>query len=136
MHRIALARIPLTLNVSPHFRTQIGFNAGHSAVTMLFHSHNKLVSFDTEDLPWSAGSLAFVQRMYPGRVERVKGNSIETVPAFAKSDPRKFDLFAVDGMHSGEFPYKARARCHTVTRLIVNAGVRPGRVSQLKQREL
>lgn len=92
-----------------HLIGEIGFNAGHSAITMLFQTHHsRLVSFDTEDLPWSKTSLEFVQRLYPGRVERIKGNSLETVPQFAAKDPRKFDLFAVDGMHDGVFPYQAR----------------------------
>jgi hypothetical protein len=38
-------------------------------------------------------------------MERVAGPSATTVPEFAKSDPRKFDLFAVDGLHDGEAPY-------------------------------
>lgn len=96
-----------------HLIGEIGFNAGHSAITMLYQTHHtKLISFDTMDLPWSTLSLEFVQGMYPHRVERVKGSSIDTVGVFAKTDERKFDLFCIDGMHSGVFPYQARAHCH------------------------
>lgn len=94
-----------------HLIGEIGFNAGHSAVTMLFQTHHSvLVSFDIEELAYSKTSLEFVQLMYPNRLERIVGSSIETVPVFAAKDKRKFDLFAIDGMHNAEFPYMVRAR--------------------------
>lgn len=95
------ARLP---NV--HLIGEVGFNAGHSAIAFLFHNNNsRVVSFDVGNLKWSAHSLEFLQRLYPGRVDRVKGYSQKTVARFAANDARKFDMFAIDGDHDGEAPY-------------------------------
>jgi predicted O-methyltransferase YrrM len=85
---------------------EIGFNAGHSAITALWSNENAtLVSFDTQDLDWSKQSLSFVSRIYPHRIDRVKGPSQVTIPVFASKDARKLDMLFVDGVHSGDTPY-------------------------------
>lgn len=85
---------------------EIGFNAGHSSITALWSNENAtVVSFDTEDLHWSNQSLSFVSRIYPRRVDRVKGPSQVTLPRFAAEDARKLDMLFVDGVHNGDVPY-------------------------------
>ena len=85
---------------------EVGFNAGHSAISFLSQSeHSKLISFDLEEVKWASQSLDFVHRLFPDRVDRLKGGSETTVANFAKEDPRKFDLFAIDGNHFGQGPY-------------------------------
>lgn len=82
---------------------EVGFNAGHSTVTFLWQRPTiKVVSFDLGVLRWSEDSYAFVKRMFPSRLEVIKGYSTDTVPAYKGA---KFDMFAVDGAHDGETPY-------------------------------
>lgn len=85
---------------------EIGFNAGHSAITALWSNEDAtLVFFDSQDLDWSNQSLSFVSRIYPHRIDRVKGPSQITLPRFAANDARKLDMLFVDGIHSGDTPY-------------------------------
>ncbi len=91
--------------------------AGHSAITFLWQRPSiKVVSFDVGTLDWAAESLRLVQRIYPGRVERITGWSTDTLPAFAHDDARKFDLFAIDGGHAGEVPYADMRNGRNVSR--------------------
>ena len=94
----AAARLPGVYRIG-----EIGFNAGHSTVTFLFQRHNiHVTSFDLGQMKWTTNSVKFVQRMFPNRLDYLKGYSTDTVP---KYDGPLFDLFAIDGSHNGDVPY-------------------------------
>jgi predicted O-methyltransferase YrrM len=94
----AAARLPGVATIC-----EVGFNAGHSAaVFLLANPESTYVGFDTMGLRWSAASLAFAQRLFPGRVRIVPGLSTDTLPAHAA--PR-CDLLSIDGEHAGETPF-------------------------------
>ena len=82
---------------------QVGFNAGHSgAVFLMANSETVYFAFDTMGLQWSAASLAFMQRIFPGRVHMSRGLSTDTLP---KHTAPLCDLLSIDGEHAGETPF-------------------------------
>jgi hypothetical protein len=82
---------------------EVGVNAGHSAaVYLVSNPATTYIGFDTMGLRWSAQSFAFLQRIFPGRVNFVKGYSTDTLPRHT-SPP--CDMLSIDGEHAGETPY-------------------------------
>lgn len=81
---------------------EIGFNAGHSAVTFLSANPRiHLVSFDLGDHEYVKHAKAYIDKAFPGRHSLHLGSSIDTVPEYTKShegDP-KFDVIFIDGGH-------------------------------------
>lgn len=89
----------------PVWRTicEVGFNAGHSAITWLHGTSAQLKEFDLFQLPYSAGSRAYVELLYPGRVTFYSGNSAVTllqyVTQVAAGVEPPCDLWFIDGDH-------------------------------------
>lgn len=78
---------------------EIGFNAGHSAETIL--SSNKkinLISFDIGK-PYLKYGKEYIDKTYPNRHELIIGDSQITVPEFAKNNNKKYDIIFIDGGH-------------------------------------
>merc|ERR1711971_1183888 len=88
---------------SPWIRTicETGFNAGHSATLLLLANSNAtLYSFDMGQYPYSSVAVDFVKNKFPGRFFYTKGDSTQSVPAFAAANKNVHcDLSIVDGGH-------------------------------------
>jgi predicted O-methyltransferase YrrM len=83
---------------------EIGFNAGHSADTLLRSNKNlELVSFDIGLHDYVKPAAGFIQFLHPGRHQLVLGDSTETLPHYIETHPdKKFDLLFIDGGHDYE----------------------------------
>jgi len=79
---------------------EIGFNAGHSAETLL-SSNNKLnlISFDIGHHSYINLGKQFIDKHYPDRHELIIGDSLTTVPEYSKKTNKKFDVIFIDGGH-------------------------------------
>lgn len=90
----------------PEIRTvlEIGFNAGHSAECFFESCKNleRFVSFDLHFFPYTRPAAEYMANRYPGRFSWVEGDSLHTVPLFAKRFPERFDLIYIDGSHEFE----------------------------------
>ena len=77
---------------------EIGFNAGHSAELFLSNSNAYLYSFDIGDHfhEYLKYGKFFINMKYPNRHTLVFGNSLETIPRFAKNNGTVFDLIFID----------------------------------------
>ena len=73
---------------------EVGFNAGHGAITLLHGLRTRLVEFDLLDLPYSAASKAYVRSLYPGRTAFHRGCTGETL--LAHSQRQIPEAFRVD----------------------------------------
>lgn len=83
---------------------QTGFNAGHSAALFLgSHPEIQLTSFDIGEHSYVDNAQAFIERMFPGRHDLVRGDSTKTLPTYEMVSP--FDMVFVDGGHSFEVAY-------------------------------
>ncbi len=86
---------------------EVGFNAGMSATAMLLANPKAtLVSFD--EAKWDCVPIAkeYVDNRFPGRHALVSGDSVHTLPEWAKGGPEygrgSVDLAFIDGGH--DFP--------------------------------
>jgi predicted O-methyltransferase YrrM len=82
----------------------IGFNAGHSAITFLQSNPNAtVISFDIVKLPWTQNSVEYVKSLYGNRFHFIKGDSAQLMRAAASNttimNNLKCDLLSVDGNH-------------------------------------
>lgn len=80
---------------------EVGFNGGHSAVTMLAAFPDiEVYSFDLGIFQYSAPIVQFLEIMYPQRFHFIKGFSNETIPQYAPHVLKgKCDLIFIDGSH-------------------------------------
>lgn len=86
---------------------EIGFNAGHSADTMLSSNPAiNLTSFDLGNHEYSKFGKEYIDQKYPGRHTLINGDSRETVPKFINKNNKKFDLIFVDGGHEEDIPFR------------------------------
>lgn len=83
---------------------ETGFNTGVSSRAVLgARADTAVVSFDIGQNASVRRAKAEIDRRFPGRHELVLGDSMETLPAYAKEHPdRRFDLVFVDGGHDYE----------------------------------
>ena len=83
---------------------EIGFNAGCSSYAMLKNAPDAaVVSFDLGEHASVAVNKMLIDKKFPGRHTLITGDSRETVPAFARSNPDlRFDLIFIDGGHEYE----------------------------------
>jgi len=102
---------------------EIGFNAGHSAETLLFNSSqdSTLHDFDICTHPYVADAKKIISEAFPGRFELICGDSATTVPTYVGD---KFDVVHVDGGHSYDRAYgdimNMKKHSHASTRLVVD----------------
>lgn len=89
---------------SPAIRTicEVGFNAGHSTAIWLTSNPTAIVySFDLFDRSWKKGATEILQRLFPNRLNLIRGSSVQSVPQWRVANEQvRCDLIHVDGMHS------------------------------------
>lgn len=79
---------------------EIGFNTGHSAAAFLSSNpHAKLVSFDIGEHPYVDDAKTFIDKTFPGRHTLIVGDSMGTLPEYAREDTARFSMLFVDGGH-------------------------------------
>jgi hypothetical protein len=80
---------------------EIGFCLGHSSYVYLnTRSDVYMTSFDLMSHWYCDAGKVFIDANFPKRNNLIKGNSLETVPSFIKTNPqKKFDLIIIDGGH-------------------------------------
>ncbi len=81
---------------------EIGVNAGHSALLMLYHNPKlHYVGVDICEHQYTRKAMEFLQKKFPDRVEFLVGDSIEVLPEIAANRPDlRFDVVHVDGLHT------------------------------------
>lgn len=86
---------------------EIGFNGGHSSEVFLRTREDTVVtSFDIMRHSYAEVGKEYIDLTYPGRHTLIEGNSLESVPQFAKEHSEvKFDLIFIDGGHRYPVPY-------------------------------
>jgi predicted O-methyltransferase YrrM len=97
---------------------EIGFNAGHSSQVFLAARRDvEVLSFDLGEHPYVDIAKALIDRQFPGRHRLVKGDSRETVPAFADATRGEtFDLIYIDGCHDFEVARADLDHCRCLSR--------------------
>jgi hypothetical protein len=81
----------------------VGFNAGSSALVWLTAGAQRVISFELGQYPYSSTAAGWLQERFPGRLEIILGDSLQTLPSFHAMRPgEKCDLMYVDGGHSYE----------------------------------
>ncbi|KAG9405947.1 hypothetical protein AC1031_003869 [Aphanomyces cochlioides] len=94
---------------------QVGFNAGHSAMTLLrANPKMHLTSFDVAFHPYVFASAAFLDVVFPGRHTLIPGDSTISIPDF-ESDTT-FDFIFIDGGHSYEVASADLRNCRRLAR--------------------
>jgi predicted O-methyltransferase YrrM len=92
---------------------EIGFNAGHSADTILSaNPRAQLVSFDIGLHECVPVAKEYVDARYPGRHRLIIGDSQATVPRYVLDHPGDtFDMIFIDGGHEGPVPLADLRNC-------------------------
>lgn len=79
---------------------EIGFNAGHSAETILKNNPTlSLVSFDIGQHDYVSVAKTYIDSMYPSRHTLILGDSTKTLPEYISQNSKKFDVIFIDGGH-------------------------------------
>lgn len=86
---------------------EVGLNGGHSAAALLLAAgkNSRYVSFDIGNfgpVTYYNTTVAMLQRVFPGQIDFILGDSAATVPNFASTKGRVCDIISVDGDHSKE----------------------------------
>lgn len=88
---------------NPHIKNiaEIGFNAGHSSEIFLTSNPEiKVTSFDIMQHSYAITGKKYIDFRYPQRHVLISGNSLTSVPEFAKKhNTSRFDLIFIDGGH-------------------------------------
>jgi len=113
--------IDLIHSFTPKRILEIGFNSGHSSVSLLSASApgSEVVSFDLGEHYYVDHAKAFVDARFAGRHTLIKGNSIETVAKYiadnkgsgSGSGSGAFDLMFIDGGHYDDIPLRDCINC-------------------------
>lgn len=79
---------------------EVGFHAGYSTHAFLSTSEARVVSFDLGAHAHLDAAKRLVGERFPGRHVLVRGDSRQTVPAYAETHPdARFDIIFIDGGH-------------------------------------
>jgi len=80
---------------------EVGLNGGHSAALFLEAAGRKsqVKMFDIGTLTYTRTALRLLQRLYPGQVEYIQGDSHATTLEFARTRGRVCDVMSIDGAH-------------------------------------
>ncbi len=99
---LILARAVSSTNIKDVL--EIGFNAGHSAVTLLANNpHCNVTSIDLGWHPYTKYGKQYVDIAFPGRHKLLIGDSTKVVLEQALAlEGKKYDLIFIDGGH--DFP--------------------------------
>jgi predicted O-methyltransferase YrrM len=92
---------------------EIGFNAGHSADTMLSANKNlTLISFDLGAHDYVKPAAEYISFLHPGRHKLVLGDSTVMLPMWIEAERcEKFDLLFIDGGHDYEVAKQDLENC-------------------------
>jgi len=92
----------LTSRLTVNNICETGFNGGHSSFNYLTaNRHSVLHSFDLGSHKYAYKMASFLRRKFPSRFYVHFGDSRETVPHFARTQPRhRCDFMHVDGGHT------------------------------------
>jgi len=99
--------LKFTAERNPGVLCEIGFNAGHSAITFLMAApKTKYYAFDLGNHGYSALNFNKLKEIFADRMTITWGDSTKTVPAYHAAHPEfTCDLVHVDGDHYGTVPY-------------------------------
>lgn len=91
----------------PTLICEVGLNGGHSAAAFLLAAgkNSRYVSFDIGNfgpVTYYNTTVVMLQRVFPGQIDFILGDSAVTVPNFASTRGRICDIISVDGDHSKE----------------------------------
>ncbi|ELU05415.1 hypothetical protein CAPTEDRAFT_205468 [Capitella teleta] len=94
---VKLAQLPFVNTIC-----ETGFNAGHSTLIWLASKANtRVYSFDLGDHVYAKYMADYLKTKHPGRLTVTWGDTMKTLPAFAKEHPEvQCDLIIVDGGHT------------------------------------
>jgi len=95
---------------------EIGFNAGHSADTILKNNKEAtMVSFDLGLHPYVTAGKEYIDAVYPNRHLLVLGNSVLTIPLYLERVSREpFDVIFIDGGHDYDIAKQDMENCRHV----------------------
>jgi len=105
LNGIEKTKIMTLLSKNANTICEIGFNAGHSAITFLNGNSNaSIISFDLRIKKYSTQAEHFLKSQFVGnRLLIIEGSSHQTLRRFHNQSPSvKCDIFLVDGDHSHE----------------------------------
>lgn len=95
---------------------EIGFNAGHSADTMLSSGDATVVSFDIGEHECVRVAKEYIDGRYPGRHALIIGDSRLTIPEYAASHPGEtFDVIYIDGGHDYDVALSDLTACRSMS---------------------
>jgi hypothetical protein len=132
-----------SLGKLPFVRTvcEIGFNGGHSAVMWLTANPDLHVyAFDLGLHSYARTAQTWIDKHFPGRLTLTLGNSVETVPAFARDHPELVcDILHIDGGRFYDVPLADLRNMHRMAArptnlVLINDVVCPHEWCQAPQR--
>lgn len=105
---------------------EIGVNAGHSALLMLYHNPQlHYVGVDICHHHYTQKAMDFLQQAFPGRVEFFIGDSLRVLPEIRVQRPDlRFDVVHIDGLHTLDHckvdTFNALALSHSFAWIIID----------------